>query len=80
MDLYDQALEIYQGAVQADDARASALGMEANSKLKKITKRLEELQRAAQQTNKSEQRIAEVLSKTVAWNKEVVNKCLGIAI
>lgn len=44
-DLADQAMEVWQAAMQAADERATAVGAEANAKLKKISKRLEELQR-----------------------------------
>lgn len=79
-DLLDQGVEIWQNAMQAPDEKASAVGAEANAKLKKIAKRLEELQREAQAKGKSDTRIAEALFQVVAWNKEVIAKCLGIQI
>ncbi|MGB9661365.1 MAG: AAA family ATPase [Moorellaceae bacterium] len=79
-DLLDQAMEVWQQAMQASDEKATAAGAEANAKLKKIAKRLEELQREAQAKGKSDARIAEALFQVVAWNREVVAKCLGIAI
>jgi MoxR-like ATPase len=79
-DLLDQAMEVWQNAMQAPDEKASSVGAEANAKLKKIAKRLEELQREAQAKGKSDARIAEALFQVIGWNKEVVAKCLGIQI
>lgn len=79
-DLLDEAMEVWQAAMQAPEEKASGAGAEANAKLKKISKRLEELQREAQAKGKSDARIAEALFQVIAWNKEVVAKCLGIAI
>ena len=80
LDLHDQALEIWQNAMNAGEETASKLGTEANAKLKKITKRLQELQTAAQTSGKSDTRIAETLAATLDFNKQVIGKCLGITL
>lgn len=77
-DLHDQALELYENAMKAPDEKASQVGTEANFKLKQISKKLEELQQTAKGLGKNESRIIEYLEKTKQYNKEVVNKCLGI--
>jgi MoxR-like ATPase len=78
LDLLDQAQEVYQNAMSAQDDKATQAGTEGNSKLKMIGKRLEELQKQAASAGKTPTRIAETLEKVKGYNKEVVNKCLGI--
>lgn len=78
VDLADQALEIFNGAMSAPDDRMTALGAEANVKLKRIAKRLEELRADAQSKGRDSNRVTEILAQTTAWNREVVAKCLGI--
>lgn len=81
-DLLDQALEVYQAAMQAagDAEKATKAGQEANAKLRRMAQRLEGLQKEARAKGKSDARIAEALAQVVSWNKEVVQQCLGITI
>ncbi|MBC7340935.1 MAG: AAA family ATPase [Clostridia bacterium] len=80
VDLLDQAMEVWQEAVQAPEDKATALGAEANAKLKKITKQLEGLRAEAREKGRDATRIEETLAQVIAWNREVVAKCLGIQI
>ncbi len=79
-DLLDQAMEIWQEAVNADDDKATNIGTEANAKLKKITKKLEGLKKQAAENQKNTARIDDTISQVAGWNKEVIAKCLGIDI
>lgn len=79
-DLLDQALEIYRNAMSADDDKAAAVGAEANAKLKRIARRLAELRDQALKSGSSTARIDEASAKVADWNREVVNKCLGITL
>jgi MoxR-like ATPase len=78
LELLDQAMEIWQKAINAEEADSTAAGMEANKKLKNITKRLEELKGKAQKEGKGDGRITDALTQTMTWNKEVIGKCLGM--
>lgn len=78
MDLMDQATELYQNAIQADETRATQAGTEANAKLKAITKKLDELKKAVTLAGKNSARIDETSERVKEFNKEVINKCLGI--
>jgi MoxR-like ATPase len=79
LDLHDQAVELYQNAINAPEGKeAASAGIETNSKLKQIIKKLEELQQATKGAGKSDSRIAGYLEKVSEYNKAVVNKCLGV--
>jgi MoxR-like ATPase len=80
MALEDEALEIHTGAMASEDAQGSKVGTEANAKLKRIMKRLAELEADATKAGKSTERMTEAKAKVVAWNKEVLAKCLGLTI
>lgn len=80
MVLFDQATEIYQKAMKAPDDQATAIGTEANAKLKRIAKHLEDLQGKASGHGKTTTRISEISHQVVAWNREVIGKCLGIQV
>lgn len=79
-DLLDQAMEIYHEARFADEEKSTALGTEANAKLKRINHRLAALAKKAESAGKSTDRIEEAQLRVTTWNKEVVQKCLGIEI
>lgn len=76
LELYDQAAEVYQTVCAAPEEKKSSACLEANTKFKKIAKKLEELQRQARDAGKNDSRIMDALSKVIAWNKEVVDKYL----
>lgn len=78
LDLLDQAMEIWQGAVNAEDEKSTGVGTEANAKLKRITKKLEGLQNQAAEGRKNTSRIDDAIVQVTGWNREVVAKCLGI--
>jgi len=80
LDLYDQAIEIYHEAITADDEKATAIGTEANAKLKRITGQLVVLEKKANEAGKGIGRIEEIKVQIAAWNREVINKCLGIEV
>jgi len=80
LDLLDQAMEVWQEAINTPDEKATAIGTEVNAKLKRITKKLTELKHKAEEGNKSTTRIDEAIIQTTGWNKEVVAKCLGITL
>ena len=79
-DALDEALEIWQNAMNAPEEKSSAVGGEANAKLKKIAKKLTDLKEEAATKGKGTERIEEALAQTVAWNREVIAKCLGITL
>lgn len=76
LELYDQAAEVYHNVTNCPEDKKSSSCMEANTKFKKIAKKLEELQRTARNSGKNDSRIMDSLSNVVAWNKEVVEKYL----
>jgi len=78
LDLLDQAMEIWQGAMSATDEKATSIGTEANAKLKSITKKLNGLKERAMNSSKNTNRIDDAVIQIAGWNKEVVGKCLGI--
>lgn len=78
--IFDEAMEVWQTALQAPEETATAAGIESNAKLKKIAKRLEELRNLAQAQGKNDYRITETLANVVRWNEEVNKKCLGISV
>lgn len=80
VDLMDQGMEIYQEAIHADPDKATAVGTEANAKLKRINSRLTALKLKAAQSKRDYLRIEEIQSKVTEWNREVIQKCLGIDI
>lgn len=73
--IFDQAVEIHANALQAGDG---AGGAEANTKLKELIRRLEELENAAVAQGAPTTKIIEVKTKVYDLNKEVVEKCLGV--
>ncbi len=78
VDLLDQAMEVWQEAINAADEKATSIGTEANAKLKRITKKLEGLRKHAEDNQKNTNRIDDAIGQAAGWNKEVVAKCLGI--
>jgi len=76
LELYDQGAEIYQNVQSAPEDKKSSACMEANTKLKKMAKKLDELSRTARDSGKNDSRIMDTLSKVVAWNKEIVEHYL----
>lgn len=76
LELYDQAAEVYQAVCAVPEEKKSSACMEANTKLKKIAKKLDELSRTARDSGKNDSRITEALAKVAAWNKEVVENYL----
>jgi len=77
-DLHDLAIEVWQAAMNASDEESTSVGTEANAKLKKAAKELEATRTEAQQKGKETSQIDKVLAQVVAWNKDVISKCLGI--
>lgn len=80
LDLLDEGMEIWQNAMNADNEHATSAGTEANAKLKRIAKRLEEMKAEAAKKGTNNNRISQALDQVVGWNKEVISKCLGIPI
>jgi len=76
LELYDQAAEVYQNVLNTPEDKKSSACMEANTKLKKIAKKLDELSRTARDSGKNDSRIMDALAKVAAWNKEVVENYL----
>ena len=76
LELFDQAAEVYQNVQSAPEEKKSSACMEANTKLKKIAKKLDELSRTARDSGKNDSRIMDSLSRVAAWNKEVVENYL----
>jgi len=74
----DVAQEVYTLAIQADEENQTSAGMEANHKLKSVIKRLESLQKQTLDAGKSDARIASLLERAEAMNKEVLEICLGL--
>ncbi len=79
-DLLDQALEVYQNALQAPDDKRSNAGVEANQKLVFLQNKLKVLVKAASEKGKNTDRIEEALEKAEELNKEVVMTCMGIKL
>jgi len=76
LELYDQASEVYQNVVNAPEDKKASACMEANTKFKKIAKKLEEIQRLARDSGRNDSRIIDAMAKVVEWNKEIVNSYL----
>lgn len=80
-ELMDQAQEIFKNcndAVQKDASQASAQGVEANAKLKKLGEELAKLTETAKQQGRNVPQIAETLQKVTEMNKAVLKTCLGL--
>lgn len=80
LELYDQAMEIYQGFNSTPEDKKAAACIEAVAKFKKIAKKLEGLQKQAKDMGKNDSRIMDTLSKVLAWNKEIVEQHLLIGL
>ena len=78
LELQDEALEIWQNVMTAPEDKVTALGNEANTKLKKSKTELETLQSQAESTGKDSSRIKDVYAQLDEWHKEVINKAFGI--
>lgn len=80
LDLFDQAAEIYHDAIAADEERSTAIGTEANAKLKRISSQLANIYKLASEGKKPVTRIEEIRLQVAEWNAEVIKRCLGIEI
>lgn len=80
MDEQDKALEVYNKAMAPDvpEEKLTAVGMEANKKLRGSIKALEDLLAQAQAQGKDTTKIAAALETVRGWNKEVMARCLGM--
>jgi MoxR-like ATPase len=76
LELFDQAAEVYQNVQVAAEDKKPSTCMEANTKLKKIAKKLDELSRTARDSGRNDSRIMDTLTRVIAWNKEVVENYL----
>lgn len=73
-----EATEVSDNALNVKDGQdATALGVEANAKLKDISKRLDGLNPG---TERGKDRLAEAKGRVQASLKEVLSKCLGISL
>lgn len=79
-ELLDEAIEIYQTAKNASEDRAADIGRESLSKLKRINKKLAELQTEASLKGKDTEKIDAIASQCKEYQKEVVTKTLGIEL
>ena len=80
LELLDQATEIHARAMAAPEEKATEVGMEANTKLKRINERLATLRSQARETGRSTARIDEVAQRVATMQREVLARCLGITI
>lgn len=78
-DLLDEAMEVYQTAMAAPEDKSTNAGLEAITKLRRITKRLQELKTEAAERRRGDERIVDALGRTVDWSKEVGAKCLNLS-
>ena len=76
LELFDQASEVYQNVLSASEDKKASVCMEANTKFKKIAKKLEELSKLAKTSGKNNTRILDAMKRVVDWNTEVVNNFL----
>jgi c-di-GMP-binding flagellar brake protein YcgR len=65
-------------AVKEDPNKASGAGVEANSKLKRLSEELIKLEDTAKQQGKDTRGIKETAAKVAEMNREVLEKCLGL--
>lgn len=77
-DLLDQAVEAYQAAMGAPEDKQAAAGQEANKALKLVGRKLERLRDEARAAGRSTTRIEAALARVVAWNDEVIERCLKV--
>jgi len=80
LELHDQAVELHMNAMAAKDERSTAVGTEVNAKLKRIINQLQNIENQAANGGKNTARIEEIKQQIVEWNREVINKCLGIDV
>lgn len=80
VELLDEAQELYLRACNADETQQSATGAEVNAKLKGIAKKLASEKQKAAKENKKTARIDEALTQVMTWNREVIERCLGILL
>jgi len=76
LELYDQASEIYQNILKTPEEKISSAALEGITKMKKILKRLDELQKYARDSGKNDSRIMDSMSKILAWSKEIASNLL----
>ncbi len=77
-DLLDEASEIRDAALAADELEAASVGSEANRKLRSISQKLLDLRLKAKGAGRSAEAIDKTLTEVKAMRKEVVSKCLGV--
>ncbi|MBC2746224.1 MAG: AAA domain-containing protein [ANME-2 cluster archaeon] len=83
MEILDQAHEIeaeVQKALKDDPDQASASGVEANTKLKKLGEQLQVHRETAETQGKSTGKIDDTITKVADINKQVLHDCLGFDI
>lgn len=80
LELHDQAVELHMNAMAAKDEQSTAVGTEVNAKLKRIINQLQNIENQAANGGKNTARIEEIKQQIVEWNREVINKCLGIDV
>lgn len=79
--LVDEGTQIHANAMTAADTdKASAVGAEANAKLKRITQDLQKLVEQATQAGRDTEGLVGYVQQVITWNREVIGKCLGIAM
>lgn len=80
-ELLDQAEEIRANALgKADGDQAGAAGAEANSKLKNLLREVDQVLESAKAQGVATEMIKNTRSQIMAFNQEVVRKCLGLEI
>jgi MoxR-like ATPase len=79
-DLLDEVTEVFQTAINAPDDQKTAVGMEANGKIKYVLGKLETLAGEARTAGKGDTRIVEVIARVADLNKEVLEKCLKLKV
>lgn len=80
LELHDHAVELHMNAMAAKDEQSTAVGTEVNAKLKRIINQLQNIENQAANGGKNTARIEEIKQQIVEWNREVINKCLGIDV
>lgn len=77
-DLLDEAAEIKDAALAADEIEAASAGSEANRKLRSIGEKLLDLRLKAKGAGRSAEAIDKTLTEVKAMRKAVVSKCLDV--
>ena len=79
-EIMDEALDLYRDAMGATEEESTAKGMEAKKKFKTLARQLQEVIAQAEAAGNSGSAAKDALNRVAEFDREVTQKCLGIAV